>query len=258
MDQLKDLPIPPIEISPTPEPPQTEYIRPATWGDLFLYLFGGLGLLLLTTFIASFFIREMNETATFITIFLNFLCLTGSVVGFGIWRHKLSLRSMGLLIPAKKILLYAGLGSVLAVVALLPRLMAASVFVFLEWVINGDISSLTMREDLFTTGLDTWYGILIMLVGVGVLAPIAEELFFRGLLYDWFRQKAGVVWAVILSSVLFGFAHFDSMIVVASALVMGVIMAIAYEKTKSLWITIFMHIATNTGAMLLVVISALQ
>jgi membrane protease YdiL (CAAX protease family) len=116
------------------------------------------------------------------------------------------------------------------------------------------MSSLNLREDILSVGFDTWYGIVLMVIGVGILAPIAEELFFRGLLYDWFRQKTGVVWGMVISSLLFGFAHYDSLAVVGSSFVMGLAMALAVEKTRSLWIAIFMHVTTNTGAVIMMAV----
>ena len=91
------------------------------------------------------------------------------------------------------------------------------------------------------------------LVGIGILAPIGEELLFRGLLYDWFRQKMPLWAAVVISSLLFGLAHYDSWILIVSTFIMGVGLALAYQYTKSIWTSIFIHIFTNSGALLLAV-----
>ena len=57
--------------------------------------------------------------------------------------------------------------------------------------------------------------------------------------------------AVVASSLLFALAHIDSIGVVASSLVIAVVMALAYERTKSLWVAIAIHVVTNTTAVLL-------
>ena len=226
-----------------------EDLSPAQWSDLLIYLVGGFGLYLLASLVIGLFITEITLMVTMLVAALNFVVLTGSVYLLAIRRKKLSWTSLGL-IPSKFRFTHALIGAGLAVGLLLPRGLAGMIGLLIERVVTGSISSLEMRESMFSVGFDSWYGVALMVLGVGVLAPIAEELFFRGLLYDFFRQKAGVTWAVVISSLMFGLAHFDSLAVVFSTFVMGVVMAISVEYTKSLWMTIWMHIATNTGAVL--------
>jgi len=228
-------------------------LLPANGKDLLLYIVGGVGLYFLASFIAGIYIREFNIFTTLIISLLNFFCLAGSVYYFGIRRKKISWQSLGI-IPPRNFLLYALVGSGLALAVLPLRFVVGALGLWIENLLYGDITSITLRENILSVGYDTWYGIVIMVIGVGILAPIAEELFFRGLLYDWFRQKTGVVWGIVISSLLFGLAHYDSLAVVGSSFVMGLVMAAAFEKTRSLWITIFMHVATNSGAVLMMAV----
>ena len=246
--------VPAKAVNPDLEPsPETDLI-PAKGTDLFLYLFGGVGLYFLASIIAGFFINEINLATTLIVSVLNFVCLAGSVYFFGVKRKKISWESLGL-VPPRKLLQYALIGGGLAIGILPLRLLVGAIGLWIENLVNGDMTSLDFRGELLSVGFDTWYGIVLMVVGVGILAPIAEELFFRGLLYDWFRQKTGVVGGILISSMLFGLAHYDSIAVVGSSFVMGLAMAIAVEKTRSLWISIFMHAATNTGAVLMMAVA---
>jgi len=248
---MKDLDnVPAQDVDPELEPsPETEII-PAKTTDIFIYLFGGIGIYFLASLVAGFFITEINLATTLIISVLNFACLTGSVYFFGIKRKKISLGSMGL-DPPRKLLHYALIGGGVAIGILPLRLLVGAIGMWIESLVNGDMTSLDFRSEILSVGFDTWYGIVLMVIGVGILAPVAEELFFRGLLYDWFRQKTGVVGGIVISSMLFGLAHYDSIAVVGSSFVMGLAMAIAVEKTRSLWIAIFMHIVTNTGAVLM-------
>ena len=59
--------------------------------------------------------------------------------------------------------------------------------------------------------------------------------------------------AVLITSLLFGLAHYDSWIVMVSTFIMGVALALAYQFSKSIWVSIFMHIFTNSGSVLLMV-----
>ena len=252
MSNLDNVPVQAVD--PELEPSHETDLIPAKGPDLFIYLFGGVGLYFLASMVAGIFIREINLVTTLVISALNFVCLTGSVYFFGIKRKKISLESMGLL-PPRKLLNYALIGGGLAIAILPVRLVIGAIGLWIENLVNGDMTSLDFRGEILSVGFDTWYGIVLMVVGVGILAPIAEELFFRGLLYDWFRQKTGVVGGILISSGLFGLAHYDSLAVVGSSFVMGLAMAIAVEKTRSLWISIFMHIATNTGAVLMMALA---
>lgn len=62
----------------------------------------------------------------------------------------------------------------------------------------------------------TWFfiprgaaGIAISLLMVVILAPLAEELFFRGWIYTSLRRSFGVLAAVIVTALLFALAHLD-------------------------------------------------
>jgi membrane protease YdiL (CAAX protease family) len=45
--------------------------------------------------------------------------------------------------------------------------------------------------------------------------------------------------------------HFDSWLVIVSTFIMGIALALAYEITRSIWISIFIHIFTNAGSVML-------
>ncbi|MBT8357196.1 MAG: CPBP family intramembrane metalloprotease [Deltaproteobacteria bacterium] len=84
--------------------------------------------------------------------------------------------------------------------------------------------------------------ILFFLVG-GMIGPVAEEIFFRGIIYGFFRRW-GVLAALILSSTIFVLAHLTSGIPVTQ-IVGGIIFAIAYEKEGSLVVPITIHSLGN-------------
>jgi membrane protease YdiL (CAAX protease family) len=75
----------------------------------------------------------------------------------------------------------------------------------------------------------------------GVIAPVAEELFFRGILYGFLRRW-GVAAAIVLSTTLFGLAHPG---VSPVQLIGGVVFAWAYEQEKSLMTPMVIHCLGN-------------
>jgi uncharacterized protein len=78
----------------------------------------------------------------------------------------------------------------------------------------------------------------LMLLGA-VLTPIAEELFFRGVLYGGLRRY-GVVVAVIASALLFGLAHGIN-VVLPVAVVLGALNALLYERSGSIYPSMIAH-----------------
>jgi len=85
--------------------------------------------------------------------------------------------------------------------------------------------------------------LIFFLVGAG-LAPIAEEIYFRGVLYGYLRRW-GPVAAIIGSSLLFVAAHPNLNQLPIPQLVGGLVFATAYEVEKNLVVPIVIHAAGN-------------
>jgi len=79
---------------------------------------------------------------------------------------------------------------------------------------------------------------------VGIIGPIAEEMFFRGVLFGWMRQRVSFWPAAIGSSILFGAAHIEPASI-AIAAIAGVAFAGLYERTGSLLMPAMAHQAWN-------------
>jgi len=80
-------------------------------------------------------------------------------------------------------------------------------------------------------------------VGTIVLAPLIEELLFRGTLFRSLRVRFGPGKAALLSSALFGVAHSDSVAVFISAMAC----VLVYTRTRSLWAAVALHALNNGG-----------
>ena len=104
----------------------------------------------------------------------------------------------------------------------------------------------------------TWWGLIGAVVFLGVITPIAEEVYFRGIVYGWLRSRLRVALAAPASAALFAATHFvypwPMMLMVAG---LGVIFALAYEISGSLWAPIAIHATYNSlGITLLFVMLA--
>lgn len=78
-----------------------------------------------------------------------------------------------------------------------------------------------------------------------VIAPLVEEIFFRGFLFQGFRQKYGWLPAILLSSAIFGVAHLDPVSLIPT-FVLGCVLAYVYHRSNSVWPGIIFHAAVNS------------
>ena len=85
--------------------------------------------------------------------------------------------------------------------------------------------------------------ILFYLVG-GVIGPVWEEIFFRGIIFGFFRRW-GLYPAILISTALFVFPHYDGIHLPLTQIVGGIVFSIAYEKEKSLVVPITIHCLGN-------------
>ena len=89
----------------------------------------------------------------------------------------------------------------------------------------------------------------LQLLGMCILAPLAEELLFRGLAYTQLRETCPMWAAAVLSALYFGAAHGNIAQGIYGFLV-GLCLAKSYED-KGLAGAVAMHMGANTGAVLL-------
>jgi membrane protease YdiL (CAAX protease family) len=84
---------------------------------------------------------------------------------------------------------------------------------------------------------------IIFLVG-GIIGPIWEEIFFRGIIFGFFRRW-GVFAAILISSALFVLPHYDGHHLPLTQIVGGIVFAVAYEREKNLMVPITVHCLGN-------------
>jgi membrane protease YdiL (CAAX protease family) len=84
-----------------------------------------------------------------------------------------------------------------------------------------------------------------------VLAPISEEVCFRGMLFGGLREKLPRLGAALLSALIFGGLHaLTGVSAVPPLIVFGFVLALLYEKTGSVLPGIVLHMLNNSIALL--------
>ncbi len=93
-----------------------------------------------------------------------------------------------------------------------------------------------------------------LFVFAGILAPLTEELIFRGFVLPSVMKNMGYMWGVVISSAIFALSHmvFEPVTLLIMFL-MGCLLSVLYIRTKSLWPGIIFHGINNTTGIFLAV-----
>ena len=78
-----------------------------------------------------------------------------------------------------------------------------------------------------------------------VVAPVLEEMLFRGVILRGFLRRYSRTFAILWSAALFGIAHLN-LYQLATALVIGIVAGWLYERCRSLWPCILLHASYNS------------
>ncbi len=89
-----------------------------------------------------------------------------------------------------------------------------------------------------------------MIAGV---APITEELFFRGFVFAGLRSRWSLWPAAIVSGLVFGLVHAPTGITAVIPLaVLGIALCWLYDRTGSLWPPVIAHVINNSLALVVI------
>jgi membrane protease YdiL (CAAX protease family) len=91
------------------------------------------------------------------------------------------------------------------------------------------------------------FGIFVSAVVAILLAPIVEELFFRGFVLRTLYKHIGATWAIIITTLIFASLHFEFQAIVP-LLILSLVLSVLFIRTKSIWPGIIFHILNNTIA----------
>lgn len=104
----------------------------------------------------------------------------------------------------------------------------------------------------------SWVGIAITVSYALVIAPVGEELFFRGVLFHAVRDRHGFAAGAVASGVAFGIVHYvpapwqDSVLLMATMVVTGVALAWLHDRRGNLLANIAAHATFNAIGLALI------
>lgn len=87
-------------------------------------------------------------------------------------------------------------------------------------------------------------GMFWLILGISVMAPLTEELLFRGIVQGELRRVMPEPAAIVLQAVVFAAYHMQP-VQSTYALIPGLLLGIAYAWSRSIWVPILMHMTFN-------------
>jgi membrane protease YdiL (CAAX protease family) len=126
--------------------------------------------------------------------------------------------------------------------------LTAAVLVFVATKIIPGFDSTQVQETGFVQGqLSHYYEYLLAFVTLIVIAPLAEEVLFRGYLYGKLRKVVPVWVAMLITSVLFGAIH-GQWNVAVDVFGLSMVACILREVSGSIWAGLLLHMLKNSVA----------
>ena len=190
-------------------------------------------------------VQAIYSAVTYIVAIAVTIFVPWGIVKFKTTRDELGLRGL----PTWTDLLLAPIGFIVFMFVATVLLAALQKLIpGINWQQTQEVgfNNLISNSDFILT--------FIMLV---VVAPIAEEIIFRGWLYGKLRARIPAVPAILLVSVLFGIVH-GQWNVGVTVFVMSVAMCVLRELTGTIWGGVLIHIIKNGIAFYLLYVNPMM
>lgn len=214
-------------------------LRPSswTWKLCLAGLLVGFGPEALLT-LAAVGMKEARTTAVKVSVASAFVLLISSLIAYGwqtfaAWLFSLRMTGFRLALwgftrPSKAFLwtIPAGLAGVYAVTLLYGLVVDSK------------------QQEILSEFPRSSSGVVLFLLVAVVMAPLCEEIFFRGFLFRGFAESWGWAWGAVVSAAVFGIAHLQ-LDVFVPLFALGLALAWVYKRTGSLWTSIALHALFN-------------
>lgn len=226
-----------------------------------LFGFGGLvlGFFLISALLVTVVLltdldeRQTDAAGLIVTIFWE-ASFAGVVLALAL-RRGATFRTLGFRRPERwgplPILVVASYGSLLAYGLFIEGLKQLGIDV--GWFEGGNQIDIAEGDSAFP--------LVVMLVIVGlavtITAPLAEELFFRGLVYRALSEVWSPALAIFVSGFLFGAFHLNIAVLIPFT-ILGMLLAWGFRASGSIWVPIAAHFTINSVSFTVTVIGVLN
>lgn len=169
--------------------------------------------------LAETYLFLISSIATFLVF--RWLCIRNNLSLSALWGDKL--------IPMHHLVIAVALGIAFNI----------------PWAVLGEVE--------ITTKYTSTLMLITVIISIGFLGPLVEELFFRGLFYRTLRARYTIISATAISSLLFTLAHIDYLfdpINLTFVFIHGVVTALLFERTGSLTASFVFHSIINLASVI--------
>jgi len=177
------------------------------------------------------------------------LVLAGLTLAFVAWRIK-PVEWLGLRWKKWQWVFLIAPGTVVSMWVVFGLLAASG---YMEWIqeLGGDPVQDTVK--LLQTTRDPAI-LALMAVAAVLVAPVCEEIIFRGYLYPAAKKFAGTWVAAGSTSLVFAAAH-GNLGALLPLFIFGLVLVLVYEKTRSIWAPIAVHLCFNGATVVIQVLA---
>lgn len=201
-------------------------------------------LFLLASFTGLFFYEEQIPAAELAITYLIYILVLGLIHFICRQRGGTWASSFGLGLRQLKFL---ALSPLLYLIVFPLLVLAANAWHFLLEGSSGQEAELQDVAKAITNETSWLQGLYIFTAIV--IAPLFEEVMFRGLLFPYLAKRGGLALGITMTALFFAVVHFHLPSFVPLAL-LSAALCLAYWRTGSLWICIGMHTIFNTVTIL--------
>ena len=235
------------------KPWQTERVLQLGAALFFSFFMGGLT----AVFLKHFKVAGFQQQEDFGYMVLGTLSIQGLIwllIPIFLWLHRITLaEAFGFRSPAVRRALRLALLSFVVILPAVWLLQLGSVTVF-TWLGYPPDDQLPIQ--MLKNAKSWWTRGYLALFAV-VLAPVAEEFIFRGVLYPFIKQLGWPRLALFGVSLLFAAIHLDKATFLP-LFVLALALTWLYEKTDTLFAPILVHALFNTANLLMLVLMYLD
>lgn len=116
-------------------------------------------------------------------------------------------------------------------------------------IIFGEFGSVFLYNNFSHGDMDVYENVkknyfVLYLIYSSFIAPIVEELFYRGFIYRFVKEKTNIVYGYVVSTLLFSFSH-GTLTHLPITILLGFLCAVVYEYTGLLRTAIMFHLIFN-------------
>lgn len=206
----------------------------ATIAGLILFLW-------LTGYVMEFY-RELNLSKSILALgifLMQSVLLIAPLYFLIIRKYRLSLMDLGLRSVSAVALIKAVIGGYLSFILFSYIVSALQIFFGVE------LPGFQKQESPLPLFGNDELSIFVSVITIVIVAPLVEEIFFRGFLLRTFLAKYPERWAIFFSALIFAAAHLEFRSVIP-LFALGVIINGIYVKYRSLWPCLAFHVFNNS------------